>query len=380
VQPILILDKSAFQALSAREHDMLARHFMHNVTPVLMSELLGDLTKRFGGGRDARVQVQHLAAKVGAAHFNHNYRSACILTLLGAQVPMDGRILAENASRHGDSMFVDNSETSLKVIRWSHGVFEDTEQEFSEVWRAATRSISFDSLNKLLQRHLVIVPRPTQETDIVPVADSLLTTQRLQALWVDWILEQLGPAEEVAIAIRQRHDGRGFGSLRELSAFAYHCVRALLSLVVAVRHKFLRWDPTHWIDTQYLYYMPFCMIFASDDHVHRLLAPQLLLDAVQYRNTRQSFVSAQDLKRGLRELCDLSDGLAPDQRIRRDYALGSYPPAYGSGLVNRLWRQHCGDWPGSGNVAADLDPDQAALALEEARSIVAGETGSVVGA
>lgn len=45
--PVIILDKSAFQALSQRELQTLNQYFMHNVTPVLVTEVLGNLTKQF---------------------------------------------------------------------------------------------------------------------------------------------------------------------------------------------------------------------------------------------------------------------------------------------------------------------------------------------
>jgi len=39
---------------------------------------------------------------------------------------------------------------------------------------------------------------------------------------------------------------------------------------------------SHILERHNLYYLPFCMIFSSDDRVHRLLAPQLALKNVQF--------------------------------------------------------------------------------------------------
>ena len=49
--PITIFDKSAFQALSAREHVFVFKHLYSNITPALIYEVLGDLTKEVAAGR-----------------------------------------------------------------------------------------------------------------------------------------------------------------------------------------------------------------------------------------------------------------------------------------------------------------------------------------
>ena len=43
--PVIILDKSAFQSFSRREHFSLHFHFLENPTPILGMELLADLKK-----------------------------------------------------------------------------------------------------------------------------------------------------------------------------------------------------------------------------------------------------------------------------------------------------------------------------------------------
>jgi len=89
---------------------------------------------------------------------------------------------------------------------------------------------------------------------------------------------------------------------------------------------------------------------------------------------KQSFVTAKDLKTGLRELADTWDALTPEARARRSFALGSYPWATGTGSIDRLWKTHMGAWPGSGNNAIKLDPEEAHLAMNEARALVDSET------
>lgn len=373
--PIIILDKSAFQMLSKREHRILGEHFSQNVTPVLRYEVLGDLSKKVLKGRDSHERVMDLARKLSGVggFYNMNYQDVCATTLLGAMLELDGRVFPEDYSVHGDSMYVDATRVSMQIANWAAGNFTSRDEGLSKIWREETRSMSFEGLNRVLNRHRVLIPPPATAEKIVSVADELLALRSLQPVWLDWILEQGIFSIRAKEAIRMRQRAESAEYLSDLSSYAHHCIRVLLSLVVAVRHGYLKWDPTHLIDVQYLYYLPFCMVFTSDDHVHRLLAPQLRLGKVKYKDAQQSFVSAQELKRGLRELADDFDSLDAGGQSRRRFALGHYPPAIGSGVINRIWKVHCGGWHGSGNRAIQLTKEESDLAAAEAKALIAAE-------
>ena len=63
--PVIILDKSAFQSFSRREHLSLHIHFLENPTPILAMELLADLKKPSKDGKSPQQKVQELAEKFG---------------------------------------------------------------------------------------------------------------------------------------------------------------------------------------------------------------------------------------------------------------------------------------------------------------------------
>jgi hypothetical protein len=63
--------------------------------------------------------------------------------------------------------------------------------------------------------------------------------------------------------------------------------------------------PSNKVDMAYLYYLPFCQIFTSNDRLHKNSAPLFM-------NTRQSFLSGDDLKKGMQELCAHVSGLPDD--------------------------------------------------------------------
>ncbi len=128
----------------------------------------------------------------------------------------------------------------------------------------------------------------------------------------------------------------------------------------------MKWNPTNWVDLQYLYYLPFCMVFASEDRLHRLLAPLLI-------RANQDFVTGFELKADLRRIADEHDALDEGQRRRRAFALGSYPVPAENSVIHRLWRKHCVPWrPGAGNRAIRLSDEEATLAIDEARQLFVG--------
>jgi hypothetical protein len=62
--PILIVDKSALQALSHMEVWRLSKHYSPNLPPILIAEILGDVAKAEAGERE---QAIYLARKLPRA-------------------------------------------------------------------------------------------------------------------------------------------------------------------------------------------------------------------------------------------------------------------------------------------------------------------------
>lgn len=353
--PILIFDKSAFQSLSRREHLYVDIHFLENLTPILGLELLGDLRKEGRGSRTAEEIVADLAAKFGGSGpaTNIDYRTLCVNSLLGNHVPLDGRIppqstRAVRAPDGSQGFFVDLSPLNHAILRWANGEFDDFEREFAGYWRQETRNLDFDSLADQLNAEHVIIPAAATVPELVGHVDTLLATASLQDVWLGWLLAQLGvPAmHEQAIWLRWKASPGLFP--QSFSPYAWHCLRVLLLLVGATRHRLLSWNPTNLLDIQYLYYLPFCMVFASDDHLHQALAPPLL-------RRDQSFITGRDLKADLARLANYRKALSEKQRQYMGFALGSYPPPHPGSVVHELWKKHMRPWrPDMCNRASSL--------------------------
>lgn len=342
--PIVILDKSTFQSLSKREHLFLRKHFKENLTPILGLELLGDLRKETHGSKTAEEKVTELAEKFGGSGpvTNVDYRTLCVESLLGNHFPLDGRIIPQSArsvqdAEGGWGVVINLSPLNQAILRWRRGEFEEFEREFAAFWREATRNFDFDSFRDQLNVHHVILPKVYNFTELKETVGRLLATPTHQDVWLSWLLDQLSVSEEYEIAIRARWNGSPSVLLKDFSPYSWHCLRVLLMLLVGTRHRLLRWQPTNLLDAQYLYYLPFCMVFISGDRLHHDLAPLLVRDD-------QSFVVGEELKADLKRLSEFSDSLSEAERNKLAYALGFHPPPKKDSVVHQLWKKYMRPW------------------------------------
>jgi hypothetical protein len=367
--PVLVLDKSAFQSFSYKEHHFVWKHFWHNLTPVLVAEVLADLSK-VGTRQSPAEEVQVLSKKFhgsGTAP-NTDYRSLMIHSLLGQSVSMDGRVVLPKIETVpcGDGSYglvVPLTPTNESIMRWARGQFTKEEEAMAWQWRLASQSLSLDSLNRDLMLNHVIIPRASSLAEALSNVDELLDRTALQDIWLDFLLKQawLPPKQEVLIKARWRGPPRSF--IRDFAPYASFCLRATLLLASAQKFKLVGTQPTHAIDLHYLFYLPFCMVFVSDDGLHRALVPVL-------KRTDQEFVSGQDLKADLKGLSDFWSGLEPTRQLRYKFALGFWPPPRASSVVSALWRRYMSPWrPGLGNMVSSLPIEEKKLAMQEVAAL-----------
>jgi len=357
--PIIILDKSTFQSLSYREHIFLDKHFYENNTPILCMELLGDLSKYKSNLKQGKQKVIELSRKFGGSGpvTNYDYRTLCVNSLLGQPIPLNGRIVPDNytpvrSSDGTDGGIIDLGPFNKAIMRWSVGDFREYEIILSKYWRELTKNISLSDLSGQLEKNYVIIPRVKKQEDIIPALNKFIDNTSLQNIFFNWILNQMQVDEKCYSEVKQRWSRSKNIHLEYFAKYAWHCTKVMLILIIATKSKLIGWKSTNLLDLQYLYYLPFCMVFASNDKLHQHLTPLLI------RNN-QNFISGKELKEDLGRIANKWSNYTERQKKLLAYALGSYPFPDKESIVYRLWKSNMKPWhPGSGNLAVELSDSE----------------------
>lgn len=372
--PTILLDKSAFESLSHKDHLDLFTHFIRVLPLVLVVEVVADLTKNDPSAKSPEELVKRLARKfVGSGpplHVGHG--NLLRNDLYSADIVMDGRSYPFAAREvpdqgMGAGMFIDISPTNEQIMRWGYGQFGKQDELVARAWRATEIPFPIESLRDSLNSRGVSIAKVKNMEGVEEWVASTLNNPELDSCWLDWIMSKAGlpEADRVAIGSRWLSEKK---RLEEFAPYGFHCMKVDLAFISASEAKLLPDLATNVIDVQYLYYAPFCHAFVSNDRLHRRLAPIVL-------RPDQSFVLGEDLRTDLRERQSEFDALDEKGRAMRDFAYGMYPIPRPGSIVTDLWTRHMGPWPGSGNSVTALSPEDQRRALEEAQARFKEATG-----
>src|SRR5260370_19647965 len=119
--------------------------------------------------------------------------------------------------------------------------------------------------------------------------------------------------------------------LAEFAPYTSHVVRVEFCLQLAVQWSLISSErASNKVDMAYLFYLPFCMAFVSDDGLHMRTVPLFL-------NDRQIFIPGDELKADLARLNQHYSALPPEVLDKGIYSFAPHPPVYDSFLTARFW-------------------------------------------
>ncbi len=365
--PILIIDKSALQALSFQELLILHENFFLNIVPVLMSEILGDIKKPMKGSL-SKEKVAELAGKVFPfnSSINRHYQDLLRVSLLGGDVPLDRcTILAggdQVRTTQGERGIIFEESPEEKALhRWKEGNFTVAEELLGERWRESTRQLDLNGLKQAFQS---LTQNSLNIRDFMKLDEVITKTLDLADNQRDMLKLALGDFHlPIADAQRTflRWETSGFPPLRVFAPYAYHCLRVNLFFTVGISHDLIGTRPTNRVDMEYLYYLPFCMVFCSDDKFHRNVAPFFI-------GANQRFIRGTELKadltkrvQGQRDACNTTD--------------------HAQSLTEKLWEEFmAGPSDNYPNFAATMNKEQkgklAAFILSKLKNATLSQDGS----
>jgi len=140
----IILDKSVVYGLNNSEVDSLDRYFFQIVPPILINEILAELTKETQEPSIVNKIASHSYRISGNRVLMLEYQTILINSLMGNEVPMEGKFFpaGESIVRSKDGSIGRKVETILEdetIARWERKDFTEAEKEWAKKWRIKKR-------------------------------------------------------------------------------------------------------------------------------------------------------------------------------------------------------------------------------------------------
>lgn len=373
--PIIIFDKSALEALSPDESVWLGQLYISNITPLFFVETLADLEKKVRAGRTPEDVVGSLAYRtpdIGSQPNTYHTRLIVGELLGGAPVEIaTGQVIVS----HGRSVelggsrgvVLDRPEEMEAFERWRRGGFLELERTAAKGWRQALSGVDLDEVYRTFRPLLAGAQKPTTLAEVKLLAEAILhKTTDAESFQKFLSLLDIAPDHVGGIADRWERAGRP--PIQDFAPYSWHVALVDLTFRLSIAADLIgRGRPSHVIDVAYLYYLPFCMVFASGDRLHQSLAPLFLRDD-------QSFVTAAELKADLAALDAHFSDLPEEVKSEGTMSFAVYPPESTEFLTTRLWDRHLPAWREHHDRQEDepLDPELERQLVERIRELTEG--------
>ena len=342
--PLTIFDKSFLQMLNADEVLEFTLLFEPVGTPLLIREIISDLKKRPASpDRLASDVVRALARKMGQAHGVQpaDFRKLAIANLLGGDVPMFGQVPVDTTARNvqtaegGNLLLIDSVPEQRMWDRWAAGDFSTEDEEIAAAWRTGIARVDLraigDGWKEFARQHFQDVPNLPQ---LIERVDALILDCRLdtQLELMGFILGFLRIREEAkAPAYAPLLENR-YSRMVDYAPYAASILKIYLSFVGGLARGFIGPRPSTYVDLQYLFYAPFCMVFVSADKFHRAMWP-----ATAGINT---FVWGPELKDDLTRRIAARRSMTKEQTRVHAQQYEFYPVALEGSITNTLWKRY----------------------------------------
>jgi hypothetical protein len=332
----IIIDKSTFQSFSFGELYRLTCYYKHVITPVLTMEILGDLKKDTSKGSTLpEVRVKDFARKLFPSNsvVNLHYKQLIKGNLEGISIVMARKpIVGVNkfvASSTGQKGYiVQETDEEKSIHKWKIGNFSDADKELSSLWRVSTTNE--DLLTRL--KETLKTPSSVPLKDFAElnqlVDEHILNTANQQALLLA-LLQNYDIDAGTSVNILGRWIQEGKPLIKDFAPYAFHCLKVDTLFHFGLASGLIGTRPTNRVDLEYLYYIPFGLVFTSNDKVHKNLAPLLL-------EPDQKFITGPDLKQDLKIIVDHLDKLEIDERRK----FKGKPPIIESSYTFQMWKEY----------------------------------------
>lgn len=323
-------------------------HFLRGIlTPVFLAEVLGNLSKQFSNDRDPRKMVASLAAKTDKLGTIPNVSHVDLIEgdLLGYPTEMSYRPIVGGGQRVTSATgetgwFFDMSPEERAIQKWRDGSFEEAEYERSRGWRLLANSFDVKPLTDLMSGVPDEIKRDVAQLKLrdyrnFTVASLTNKTYRFKNL--SRVLSAFDIEGRKRSHIIKRWDHFGRPCISHFAPYAFFCLCVTMTSMWGIGRGIISARPTNFIDQQYLFYLPFCRVFVSQDKMHSQLADEFMDDS-------QLFIWGSDLKRGLREIVSYYEKHSAELKAIGSMSFAEYPPLELMTPIHDAYDKHSPGW------------------------------------
>lgn len=347
--PFLLMDKSTFEGLNIECVTYVMKYYRHRISPILLREIHSDLAKE-QNGKDAtefKQRVVRLAEKTLMSQSSvlpDALAMVCYELLHEQFIPMNGyqaprgEAIEVNVPGMGRGIFFDEHPMIATLRNWADGNFSEQDLYRAKMLRAENSNVNLVSLYQEIEQETeekAKVPAFKSLKEVVDYADEVRffnKTLRQEMLRIARYFFQDHTGHIGTVMRRWRRKGRP--TLRYFAPYAWYVHRVDIVYHYCLLRGFIKCSKkgkAH-LDMQYLYYLPFCQIFSSDDKEIMQLVPF-------FQRPNQIFITKADFQRDLKNLSTYFAGLSEEERTSFYKEHDPFPPDLENSFTVNMWEK-----------------------------------------
>ena len=283
----------------------------------------------FAPPEEASVLSLHARAAAGRINLGRSRFVAAVwpVSVVGddGQLLMSPDTLLHAVGDAGDSI-VKRAVTRQPPERAGRGTGVDRQKD----WRRGLANVDLESIAKPIRELGVDSHACKSLDDAYELAQAVVSGKDNHFRRMELTIQLLKISREYHQPIMQRWSSRGYPPLTEYAPFTAHVVAVELFFLFAIAsHQIGTSRSSNRIDIAYLYYLPFCMMFVSNDKLHRRCAPYFLRED-------QEFVWGPELKTDMAAINEHFMAYPDSEKDRGIMAFASRAPSIDGSLTRRL--------------------------------------------
>lgn len=309
----IVLDKSTFQGLNYKDIIELHRYYTVNITPLLVSEILGDLSKEEKAGRKTpKEEVINLSKKLFPynSYVNMPYEKIIENSFVGDFVDSENRpfLIANDsiATKGKKGLTFKETAEEIAIKRWKKGAFSDLDELSSSLWRKETKDENVINEFKNQFDHLKDIKvtntkasNPEKLKELMEKFRERINIEMEPEEVLERMLNYFKIDDEKTLLTIDRWIEGSFPDLESFAEYTYYCYSVVSMFYIGMNNSLFGERLTNLLDLKYLFYAPFAKVFTSNDKF--LIS---LYNTIQPKNV--VFISLKSLKVDLQKFQEIN--------------------------------------------------------------------------